>query len=110
MEQAMGVVTYGLGTVLGVVLTLLLVYWFLQDITQKKHTVLRNFPVIGRLRYVLEKQGEKGPSTSEAEVLRAVIEGDADRGLGGGAGGGAGDEGAGGRPNPRCRTPSRPAS
>ena len=27
----------------------------------------------------LEKQGEKGPSTSEAEVLRAVIEGDADR-------------------------------
>jgi len=59
MEQAMGVVTYGLGTVLGVVLTLLLVYWFLQDITQKKHTVLRNFPVIGRLRYVLEKQGEK---------------------------------------------------
>ena len=55
----MGVVTYGLGTVVGVVFTLLLIYWFLQDITQKKHTVLRNFPVIGRLRYVLEKQGEK---------------------------------------------------
>src|SRR3954471_23979203 len=59
MDQAIGVVTYGLGTVIGVVFALLLVYWFLQDITQKKHTVLRNFPVIGRLRYVLEKQGEK---------------------------------------------------
>jgi len=29
-----------------------------QDITQKKHTVLRNYPVIGRLRYFFEKQGE----------------------------------------------------
>jgi glutamate synthase domain-containing protein 2 len=58
MEQAMGMVTYGLGTALGVVLVGLLVYWFLQDITQKKHTVLRNYPVIGRLRYLLEKQGE----------------------------------------------------
>jgi len=54
MEQAMGMVTYGLGTVLGFVLVGLLVYWFLQDITQKKHTVLRKYPVIGRLRYVLE--------------------------------------------------------
>ena len=58
MEQAMGMVTYGLGTMLGFVLVGLLVYWFLQDITQKKHTVLRNYPVIGRLRYMLEKQGE----------------------------------------------------
>jgi len=58
MEQAMGMVTYGLGTVLGFVLIGLLVYWFLQDITQKKHTVLRNYPLIGRLRYMLEKQGE----------------------------------------------------
>jgi len=40
------------------VLLAVLFYWFIQDITQKKHTVLRNYPVIGRLRYVLEKQGE----------------------------------------------------
>jgi glutamate synthase domain-containing protein 2 len=58
MGQALGMVTYGLGTVLGFVLIGLLIYWFLQDITQKKHTVLRNYPVIGRLRYLLEKQGE----------------------------------------------------
>ncbi len=31
---------------------------FVQDIFQKKHAVRRNYPVIGRLRYFLEKQGE----------------------------------------------------
>jgi len=34
------------------------VFWFIQDITQKKHTVLRNYPVIGRLRFFLEELGE----------------------------------------------------
>jgi glutamate synthase domain-containing protein 2 len=58
MGHAIGMVTYGLGTVIGFALIGLLVYWFLQDITQKKHTVLRNYPVIGRLRYLLERQGE----------------------------------------------------
>ena len=27
------------------------------DVTQKKHTILRNFPVVGHLRYVLERIG-----------------------------------------------------
>ena len=58
MDGAMGVVSYGIGTVLGIALVAVLFYWFVQDITQKKHTVLRNYPVIGRLRYLLEKQGE----------------------------------------------------
>ena len=58
MDGAMGVVAYGLGSLLGFLLVALLLYWFVQDITQKKHTVLRNYPVIGRLRYVLERQGE----------------------------------------------------
>ena len=58
MDGAMGVITYGLGTVLGLVLVAVLVFWFIQDITQKKHTILRNFPVIGRLRYLFERQGE----------------------------------------------------
>lgn len=48
----------GAGTVLGLALVALLGYWFVHDITQKKHTVLRNFPVIGRLRYLLEELGE----------------------------------------------------
>jgi glutamate synthase domain-containing protein 2 len=54
----MGVISYGLGTILGLILVGVLVFWFIQDITQKKHTVLRNYPVIGRLRYFFEKQGE----------------------------------------------------
>ncbi|MFT6146909.1 MAG: glutamate synthase domain-containing protein 2 [Myxococcota bacterium] len=29
----------------------------LHDITQKKHTILRNFPVVGRMRYLLERFG-----------------------------------------------------
>jgi glutamate synthase domain-containing protein 2 len=58
MDGAMGVITYGLGTVLGLVAVGTLVLWFIQDVTQKKHTILRNFPVIGRLRYLLERQGE----------------------------------------------------
>jgi glutamate synthase domain-containing protein 2 len=48
----------GLGTVLGLVLLGVVVFWFIQDVTQKKHTILRNFPVIGRLRYLFERQGE----------------------------------------------------
>jgi len=48
----------GLGTVLGLVLLGVVVFWFVQDVTQKKHTILRNFPVIGRLRYLFERQGE----------------------------------------------------
>jgi len=58
MSGMLGVVSYGLGTIIGVALIAFLVIIFIQDITQKKHTVLRNYPVIGRLRYFFEKQGE----------------------------------------------------
>ena len=58
MSGFMGVLSYGVGSILGFALIGLLVFWFVQDITQKKHTVLRNYPLIGRLRYFFEKQGE----------------------------------------------------
>jgi glutamate synthase domain-containing protein 2 len=58
MSGMLSVVSYGLGTIVGFALVGLLLFWFIQDVTQKKHTVLRNYPVIGRLRYLLEKQGE----------------------------------------------------
>src|SRR5258708_5774274 len=54
----LGVISYGLGSLIGFALLAFLVIVFIQDITQKKHTVLRNFPVIGHLRYFFEKQGE----------------------------------------------------
>ncbi|HYA46922.1 MAG TPA: FMN-binding glutamate synthase family protein [Burkholderiales bacterium] len=58
MSGMLGIVSYGLGTLVGFALVAFLVVVFIQDITQKKHTVLRNYPVIGHLRYLLEKQGE----------------------------------------------------
>ncbi|MEO8008875.1 MAG: FMN-binding glutamate synthase family protein, partial [Betaproteobacteria bacterium] len=58
MSGLMGVLSHGIGTILGLSLIGLLVFWFIQDITQKKHAVLRNYPLIGRLRYFFEKQGE----------------------------------------------------
>ncbi|HWA13713.1 MAG TPA: FMN-binding glutamate synthase family protein [Burkholderiales bacterium] len=58
MSGFMGVLSYGVGTIIGFLLVGLVVFWFVQDVTQKKHTVLRNYPVIGRLRYFFERQGE----------------------------------------------------
>jgi len=58
MSGFVGILSYGVGTLLGFALIGLLVFWFVQDITQKKHTVLRNYPLMGRLRYFFEKQGE----------------------------------------------------
>jgi glutamate synthase domain-containing protein 2 len=52
------VVTWGLGTVAGFALLLGAVFVLLRDITQKQHTILRNYPVIGHLRYFFESLGE----------------------------------------------------
>ena len=56
--DVMGVIKYGIGTVLGIALIGGLVVLIIHDVTQKKHTVLRNFPVIGRLRFFFEDLGE----------------------------------------------------
>src|SRR5215831_14577362 len=58
MSGMMGFLSYGLGTLVALALVAFVVVVFIQDITQKKHTVLRNYPVIGHLRYFFEKQGE----------------------------------------------------
>ena len=58
MSGILGIISVWIGTVLGLVLCAVVVFWFVQDVTQKKHAVLRNYPVIGRLRYLFEKQGE----------------------------------------------------
>ena len=46
-----------MGWVAGIVMLLLCVM-FIQDLMQPHSAIRRNFPVIGRLRYFLEKQGE----------------------------------------------------
>ncbi|HYC51237.1 MAG TPA: hypothetical protein VEB19_09045, partial [Gemmatimonadaceae bacterium] len=58
MSEVLSILSVGVGTLLGIVACVVVLFWFVEDITQKKHAVLRNFPVIGRLRYFFEKQGE----------------------------------------------------
>jgi hypothetical protein len=58
MNGMLGVLSYGIGTILGVVLIGGLIVLIIHDVTQKKHTVLRNFPVVGRLRFFFEDLGE----------------------------------------------------
>jgi glutamate synthase domain-containing protein 2 len=35
-----------------------LVYFYVKDITQKQHAILRNYPILGHLRYFFEQLGE----------------------------------------------------
>ncbi len=56
--MAMEVLSYGIGTLIGFALIFGLLYLFISDVTQKKHAVLRNYPVVGRLRYMFEELGE----------------------------------------------------
>lgn len=58
MSGAVEVFHVSLGVLLVLVLALGLVYWYVRDITQKRHTVLRNYPVIGHLRFFFEHLGE----------------------------------------------------
>ena len=52
------VLSYGVGTLFAFAVILFILYVFIQDVTQKKHGVLRNYPVIGHLRYFFEQLGE----------------------------------------------------
>lgn len=58
MSGMLGIISYGLGTIIGLLVVGTLLVWFVQDVTQKKHSVLRNYPVVGRLRYFFEEMGE----------------------------------------------------
>ncbi|MEH6628776.1 MAG: FMN-binding glutamate synthase family protein [Motiliproteus sp.] len=37
---------------------LVLIYFYIADVTQSKQAIRRNYPIIGRFRYLFEKQGE----------------------------------------------------
>src|SRR5262245_16120408 len=52
------ILSYGIGTLTAFLLLALLGFLFIRDITQKKHSVLRNYPLVGRLRYFFEQLGE----------------------------------------------------
>ena len=52
------ILSYGIGTLAGFLVVAALVALFVRDVTQKKHSVLRNYPLIGRFRYFFEQLGE----------------------------------------------------
>ncbi len=56
--MGMQILSYGLGTLAGIVVVFGLAVLFVRDVTQKKHGVLRNYPIIGHLRYLFEEIGE----------------------------------------------------
>ncbi len=58
MSTMIGVLQVSLGVLIVVLVGGGLTYWYVQDITQKKHAILRNYPVIGHLRYFFEQLGE----------------------------------------------------
>lgn len=47
-----------LGVLVALAIAVTLVYWYIRDITQKQHAILRNYPIIGHLRYFFEQLGE----------------------------------------------------
>lgn len=51
-------IIYNTGTILGLVIVAAIVILFIHDITQKQHSILRNYPIIGRLRFFFELQGK----------------------------------------------------
>ena len=51
-------VLVSLGVLLAFSIVGALAYFYVQDITQEKHAVLRNFPLVGHLRYIFERLGE----------------------------------------------------
>src|SRR5687767_1064093 len=52
------ILSYGVGSLVAFGLIGALAFLFIRDITQKKHSVLRNYPIIGRFRYFFEEMGE----------------------------------------------------
>ena len=58
MSEVIGVFHVSIGVLAAFALALAVLYLYVRDVTQKRHTVLRNFPVIGRLRFFFEDLGE----------------------------------------------------
>src|SRR5262245_1330174 len=52
------ILSSAIGTLIALVVAATLGVLFVRDIPQKKHSVLRNYPIIGRLRYKFEELGE----------------------------------------------------
>ena len=57
-DNLMNLIIFSTATILGLIIVGAIIVFFIRDTTQKKHTILRNYPIIGRLRYFFETQGK----------------------------------------------------
>ncbi|PLK49815.1 FMN-binding glutamate synthase family protein [Uliginosibacterium sp. TH139] len=58
MSGILSILSISLGALIAAALLATLVYFYIRDITQKKHAILRNYPIVGHLRYFFENLGE----------------------------------------------------
>ncbi|BBL34331.1 hypothetical protein Nstercoris_00562 [Nitrosomonas stercoris] len=57
-DSLINLIIFSTATILGLIIVGAITVFFIQDTTQKKHAILRNYPIIGRLRYFFEIQGK----------------------------------------------------
>lgn len=57
-DSLVNLIVFSTATILGLIIVGAIIIFFIRDATQKKHTILRNYPIIGRLRYFFETQGK----------------------------------------------------
>lgn len=58
MAGILNILSVSLGALLAAAVLATLIYFYIRDITQKKHAILRNYPIVGHLRYFFENLGE----------------------------------------------------
>ena len=47
-----------IGVLIALAFAAVLLYFYVKDVSQKKHSILRNYPIIGRFRFLFEQFGE----------------------------------------------------
>lgn len=57
-DSLFNLIIFSTATILGLVIVGAIIVFFIRDTTQKTHAILRNYPIIGRLRYFFEIQGK----------------------------------------------------
>lgn len=57
-DSLFNLIIFSTATILGLIIVGAIVVFFIRDTTQKTHAILRNYPIIGRLRYFFEIQGK----------------------------------------------------
>lgn len=57
-DSLINLIIFSTATILGLIIVGAIVVFFIRDTTQKQHAILRNYPIIGRLRYFFEIQGK----------------------------------------------------